>query len=214
MAGDQSLPGVVPPVVANALNFSQAKAGEFSALPSTKGINLGFVIWFVGLPAAGKTTVAQAVRTQLAERGIPSVLLDSDELRAMLTPTPTYSDSERAWFYRVLVQLAAWLARSGVNVLIAATANRQAYRQAAREQIARFAEVYVQCSLATCRQRDPKGIYARAAQGQAEHTPGIGSPFEPPEQPAATISTETGTPTDAAAAVLMQLADFLTKSDE
>jgi adenylylsulfate kinase-like enzyme len=177
-------------------------------------LRTGFVIWFVGLPAAGKTTVAQVVRTQLAERNIHSVLLDSDELRTLLTPTPTYSDAERVWFYQALVGLAAWLARSGVNVLIAATANRQAYRQAARAQIARFAEVYVQCSLATCRRRDPKGIYARAAQGQAEHAPGVGSPFEPPEQPEATISTETDPPAAAATAVLAQLADFLTKSDE
>jgi adenylylsulfate kinase len=169
------------------------------------------VIWFVGLPAAGKTTVAQAVRTQLAARGIPSVLLDSDELRTMLTPTPTYSDVERDWFYGVLVERAAWLARSGVNVLIAATANRRAYRQAARAQIARFAEVYVQCSLETCRRRDPKGIYARAAQGKAEHLPGVGTLFEPPEQPEATISTETGTPADAASAVLVQLAGLMKK---
>jgi adenylylsulfate kinase len=173
------------------------------------GVNAGFVIWFTGLPAAGKTTVARAVQSQLTAQGIQTVLLDSDELRAVLTPTPTYSDAEREWFYSVLVYLAAWLARGGVNVLIAATANRRAYRQAARSQIERFAEVYVQCALVICRQRDPKGIYARAAQGGASHVPGLGSHFEPPDKPEATVCTEQGTPADAAQVVLAQLTGFV-----
>jgi adenylylsulfate kinase len=120
-----------------------------------------FALWFTGLPAAGKTTLARAVQRQLADRDVQTLLLDSDEMRMILTPQPTYAAEEREWFYRVLADLAAWLVRNGINVLIAATANRRAYRQRARQQIARFGEVYVRCGLATCQRRDPKGIYAR-----------------------------------------------------
>ena len=108
MAGDQPLPDAI------------------SVLPSQPG----FVLWFTGRPAAGKTTLARAVQQALTARQIHTVLLDSDELRKLLTPQPTYSDAERDWFYSVVAGLAAWLARSGINVLIAATANRRAYRQA------------------------------------------------------------------------------------
>jgi adenylylsulfate kinase len=169
----------------------------------------GFVLWFTGLPAAGKTTLAHAVQRALAERQIHSILLDSDELRKLLTPQPTYSASERDWFYSVVAGLAAWLARSGVNVLIAATANRRLYRQVARDQIERFAEVYVVCSLATCQQRDPKGIYARACTSAGDQVPGLGSTFEPPEQPEVVVDTDRLSVAEGTALILQQLEKFL-----
>ncbi|MCE7980055.1 MAG: adenylyl-sulfate kinase [Caldilinea sp. CFX5] len=171
--------------------------------------NDAFALWFTGLPAAGKTTLARAVQRQLADSGVQTFLLDSDELRTILTPQPTYAAEERDWFYGALADLAAWLVRNGINVLIAATANRRAYRQRARHQIARFGEVYVHCALATCQQRDPKGIYARAATGAAHHVPGFDATFEAPLQPEATVDTDQNTPEESAAAVLRQLDKFL-----
>ncbi|MFN2243769.1 MAG: adenylyl-sulfate kinase, partial [Anaerolineae bacterium] len=117
----------------------------------------GFALWLTGLPSSGKTTLAHALRRLLAERGIAVQILDSDELRRRLTPNPTYSAEERDWFYNIVTFLAELLTANGVNVLIAATASRQAYRQAARERIARLAEVYVECPPDVCRARDPKG---------------------------------------------------------
>ena len=143
----------------------------------------GFVVWFTGLPASGKTSLAYAMQAALAAQGdIQTVVLDSDELRAVLTPKPTYSAAERDWFYGVMSYLAAWLARDGVNVLIAATANRRRYRDEARRQIARFAEVHVVCSLAECQARDPKGIYKQAQAGEATFVPGVGATYEAPLQ--------------------------------
>lgn len=167
-----------------------------------------FALWFTGLPAAGKTTLARAVQRQLADRGVQTLLLDSDELRTILTPQPTYTDEERDWFYGALADLAAWLVRNGINVLIAATANRRAYRQRARQQIARFGEVYVRCALATCQHRDPKGIYARAVAGVVRHVPGLDATFEAPLQPEATVDTDQGAPEVSAAAVIQQLEWF------
>lgn len=169
----------------------------------------GFVLWFSGLPASGKTTLARAVQQQLAERSIQSVIFDSDELRQILTPKPTYSEEERNWFYAAIAGLAALLAQSGVNVLIAATANRARYRHQARQQIAHFAEVYVHCSLETCRRRDPKGIYQRAATGAASHVPGVGADFEIPDAPEVTVDSEMLTPEQGAQKVLERLKDLI-----
>lgn len=165
----------------------------------------GFAIWLTGLPAAGKSSLARAMHQQLRAQGIQTVIVDSDALRQILTPDPNYSEAERDWFYQVLADLAAWLVAAGLNVLLAATAHRQAYRARARAEIDRFAEVYVHCDLALCRERDPKGIYALADAGQAASVPGVGVAYEPPLQPEATVDTGILRPEPAAAAVLAQL---------
>lgn len=168
----------------------------------------GFAVWFTGLPASGKTTLARDLQHLLFKRGVQVIILDSDELRQMLISQSTYSPEERDWFYGVVARLAAWLTANGINVLIAATANRRAYRQAARLQIDRFAEVFVVCSFETCRQRDPKGLYAAAQTGRTDQLPGEGAIYEPPLQPDVIIDTDTLQPAEAAEAVLAQLAEF------
>lgn len=169
----------------------------------------GFAIWFTGLPATGKTTLAHTVQLQLAAHGIYSILLDSDRLRQIFTPNPTYSDQERDRFYGILVELAVGLTEDGYNVMIAATGNLRSYRDAARSQIARFAEVYLHCSLATLRQRDSKGIYAAAQADPENRLPGLGSRYEPPLHPEVTVDTERNSPADAAALVINQLAGLI-----
>jgi adenylylsulfate kinase len=159
---------------------------EVRAMASSEG----WALWLTGLPAAGKTALARALWRRLVDLGVAVVVLDSDEVRPILTPTPTYSAGERDRFYHGLVDLAALLARYGVNVLIAATGNRRAYRQAARDQLARFAEVWVRCPLAVCQARDPKGLYARAAGGAIRGLPGIDAPYEPPGHPEVVVDTD------------------------
>lgn len=165
----------------------------------------GFAIWLTGLPASGKTSLAVAMQEQLAVQRISTVLLDSDDLRQVLTPEPTYTREERTWFYGVLVHLAALLTRSGVNCLIAATGNLHAYRDAARRQIPRFAEVYLQCPLLICQQRDPKGLYALAGQDMVDFLPGVGVPYEPPFAPEVVVDMARLLPQAAAASVIRQL---------
>lgn len=165
----------------------------------------GVVIWLTGLPAGGKTTLAHALVPLLAEAGFPALVLDSDEMRQVFTPDPAYTDLERDWFYTVLGRLAAWLARNGTSAIVAATAHRQAYRNQARTLAPHFYEVYVDCPPAVARQRDPKGLYARADTGEIRALPGVGVPYEPPPHPEATVDTSRMNPTEAAAAVLAQL---------
>ncbi len=167
----------------------------------------GFVVWFVGRPASGKTTLAGLVRQALAARDVHSVILDSDELRKALTPEATFSETERDRFYGAVAYLAVWLARSGVNVLIAATGHRQAYRSQVREQVARFAEVEVRCPLAVCQARDPKGLYRRSASGEVRDLPGLGGTIELPHAPDVVVDNDTLSPAAAAAVVIDWLAD-------
>lgn len=149
----------------------------------------GFAIWFTGLPSSGKSTLAQALARQLADQGIAVQILDSDEMRRRLTPHPTYTAEERDHFYDVVLYIAELLTRNGVNVLIAATAPRRRYRQAARQTLARFAEVYVVCPPDVCRERDPKGLWRRAQAGEIDTLPGAGAPYEAPQDPEVTVNT-------------------------
>jgi adenylylsulfate kinase len=154
-----------------------------------KDTRRGFAIWLTGLPSSGKTTLAHALVRLLHERGIAVQILDSDELRRRLTPNPTYSAEERDWFYDIITFLAELLTTNGVNVLIAATASRRAYRQAARERIPRFAEVYVECPPGVCRARDPKGLWERVDRAEITNLPGAGAPYEAPDAPEARVDT-------------------------
>jgi adenylylsulfate kinase len=150
--------------------------------------------------------LATALAAALAQQGVPVQILDSDELRAVLTPAPTYTRAERDWFYATLVYIGQLLTQNGVNVIFAATANRRAYRDAARGQISCFAEIYVHASLARLQERDPKGIYANVATGAATNVPGIDEPYEPPRQPAVVIDTERQSVTEGVAAIQTFLA--------
>jgi adenylylsulfate kinase len=141
------------------------------------------VVWFTGLPAAGKTTMAERVRDRLAAAGLHAELLDSDALRPLLAPERGYRDADRTEFYLRLAELAAVLARRGEIVLVAATAPLRAHRQTARELAPRFAEVFLEVPVTDCEQRDIKGLYARARAGSAPDLPGVGAPYEPPEHP-------------------------------
>jgi adenylylsulfate kinase len=160
----------------------------------------GVVVWFTGLPSSGKSSLAAAVRDALGRQGVQSAMLDGDEFRAALVPSPGYDDADRSSFYATLANVAALLARQGMLVLVAATANRRAYREHARRAAPRFLEVYVSTPLDECARRDAKGLYGRGPSGQVEHLPGVGAAYEPPLAPE--VVAPTGSDEAAVARVL------------
>jgi adenylylsulfate kinase len=167
----------------------------------------GFVLWLTGLPSSGKSTLARLLCDLLREqRGLQTQLLDSDALRRVLTPDPAYTPAERDWFYDVLVFLAVLLANNGVNVVIAATGARRAYRDAARQRLPRFAEIHVHCPVDVCRRRDPKGLWQKVEEGAIARLPGADVPYEAPLNPQARIDTSQTDPQAAAQSILHQLA--------
>jgi adenylylsulfate kinase len=165
----------------------------------------GFAVWLTGLPASGKTTLAFALADALQKRELRVQILDSDELREVLTPDPTYSQEERDWFYRTLVYIGRLLVRNGTNIILAATANRRRHRDWARQTMERFIEVYVHCSLETCMTRDQKGIYDKALVGQATTVPGVHVTYEPPQAPEAMVNTEANTVEECIEQILVQM---------
>jgi adenylylsulfate kinase len=139
-------------------------------------------------------------------------------VREVLTPRPKYSEDERNMVYAALVFVAKLLAQNGANVIIDATANRRRYRDAARRSIRRFAEVYLQCPVEVCIQREtrrkrtfgaPSGIYLKAKSGASRTVPGIGVPYEAPPCPELALETSSTRPSECAGKIVnMVLAKF------
>lgn len=154
-----------------------------SPAPDAGRADAAFALWLTGLPASGKSTVTAALVEALAARGPAPEVLESDVVRRALTPAPTYSDDERALFYRALAWAGQLLVARGIPVIFDATANRRAYRAVAADAIARFAEIHVTTPLEVCAARDPKGIYARGMNDPDGRVPGVQVPYEPPDDP-------------------------------
>lgn len=165
----------------------------------------GFVLFLTGLPASGKTSLARALAPLLTERGSEVHILDSDELRLVLTPQPTYSPEERRWFYQVIAYLAGLLSEHGIDVLIAASAPRREHREATAQRVDHFGEVFVDCPEEVCRSRDPKDLWERSQEGEITNLPGAGAPYEPPPDPLVRVDTSRLDPERAAKKVARAL---------
>lgn len=166
-----------------------------------------FALWLTGLPASGKSSIAAELRPRLEALGLRVEVLESDDVRRLLTPTPTYSSEERDLFYRALAFTGARLAAHGVTVIFDATATRRAYRELGRGMIERFMEIAVECPLEVCMARDRKGTYAKGRAGRTATVPGLQTPYEPPETPDLRIDSTTTTSTDAAIRIVSALRD-------
>jgi adenylylsulfate kinase len=143
----------------------------------------GAVVWITGLPGAGKSTLAARAAARLRGAGVPCAVLDGDEVRAALGLPAGRGSAERDAFYASLARLAALLASQGLVALVAATANRAAYRERARSLAPRYLEVHVATPAAECARRDPRGLYAAARSGAATGVPGADAPYEAPAAP-------------------------------
>jgi bifunctional enzyme CysN/CysC len=147
----------------------------------------GATVWFTGLPASGKSTIASGVEAQLLAAGHSAYVLDGDNLRHGLNGDLGFSAEDRAENVRRTGEVAALLADAGVTVLVALVSPYRADRAAARAISERqglpFVEVHVATSLEECERRDPKGLYARARAGELSHLTGVDDPYEEPLSP-------------------------------
>jgi len=171
----------------------------------------GFVIWFTGLPAAGKSTVAGLVGRELEQRGLLVDPLDGDVVRTHLSKGLGFSKEDRDTNIERIGWVAARLARAGVVVVVSAISPYDDARRKARslvEEHAPFVLVHVATSLAECERRDPKGLYAKAHAGQLSGFTGVDDPYEPPLDAEFRLETEGRTPEQSAALVLDRLREL------
>ncbi len=168
----------------------------------------GFVIWFTGIAGTGKSTLATAVEQRLAEMGLDVENLDADVVRANLSPNLGFTPEARDENTKRLAWMGQLLSKYGVNVLIAAVAPLQYYRDRARGWCEKFVEVYVDAPLEVCRQRDPKGVYAKADAGKINDLAGVHMPYEAPANPEVHVRTDQMSVDECAAAVLCKLEEL------
>lgn len=159
---------------------------------------------FTGLSAAGKSTLAEAVRYRLLAVGRACVLLDGDRLRAERSADLGFSAADRSEQLRRAGEWGLELMADGHVVLAAFIAPYRADRERLRARIgaARFLEVHCHCPLPTCEARDPKGLYRRARAGELHDFTGISAPYESPLQPDLRLRTDLLSPEHAAEQVI------------
>jgi adenylylsulfate kinase len=185
--------------------------------------HLGCVIWFTGLSGSGKSTVANLVDRALYAAGVHSVVLDGDNVRHGLNASPamlapygesfasrfglTFAPEDRTENIRRIGAVAELFATAGLVTLTAFVSPYRADRAAVRALVnasrgGSFVEVFVDCPLAVCEARDPKGLYKKARAGELTNFTGVDDAYEPPESPELRLDAAAHTPEELAGQVL------------
>ena len=165
----------------------------------------GFTIWFTGLPCSGKSCVADKVAEKLRENGIKVERLDGDIVRKHLTHDLGFSKEDRDENISRVTFVAKLLTRNGVAVLASFVSPYRERRKKSRKEIGDFVEVYVKCPIDVCMQRDIKGMYKKAINGEIKDFTGISDPYEEPITPELIIQTDKESIDESANKVLKKL---------
>jgi adenylylsulfate kinase len=178
-------------------NFKIVKASRNQQRKHTS-----FVIWFTGLSGSGKSTLANSLEAELFTQGISTYILDGDNTRMGINKDLDFSDQGRKENIRRVAEIAKLMVDSGTVVISSFISPFIADRENAKSIIGAedFIEVFVECPLEICEQRDVKGLYAKARANLIPNFTGISSPFEAPLSPDITVQTH-----------LMSLEDCLKK---
>jgi len=171
----------------------------------------GFTIWFTGLSAAGKSTLAVAVEEALHEHGCHAYVLDGDNIRHGLNSNLGFSPEDRVENIRRIAEVAKLFRDAGIISLTAFIspyrADREGARKLAEAEHDAFIEVFVDCLIEVCEQRDPKGMYKKARAGIIKDFTGITAPYEPPEKPEIHLRTDQMSVGECVQAVMNYLID-------
>ena len=149
------------------------------------------LIWLTGLSGSGKTTLALRLEHYFFGKGFKVFILDGDNVRMGLCKGLGFSEDDRKENLRRVGEVARLMLDAGLVVISAFISPCEDDRMAIKEMVGeqRFIEVYVNCSLKVCEERDVKGLYARARQGIIPHFTGISAPYDPPVSPAIELMT-------------------------
>ena len=149
------------------------------------------ILWFTGLSAAGKSTIANLVDRKLHALGKHTYLLDGDNIRLGLNKDLGYSDADRVENIRRIAEVAGLMVDAGLIAIVAFISPFRRERAMARNLVGagEFVEIFIDTPIAVAEARDPKGLYKKARNGQLKQFTGIDSPYEPPENPEIRIDT-------------------------
>lgn len=145
----------------------------------------GCILWFTGLSACGKSTIANAVDSKLHDAGVHSFVLDGDNIRMGLNKNLGFSAEDRAENIRRIGEVAKLFADAGIITATAFISPYLADRDKVRALMGQggFVEIYVNATVETCEARDPKGLYKKARAGEIKNFTGISDPYEAPVNP-------------------------------
>ena len=160
----------------------------------------GALIWFTGLSASGKSTIAYTLEHALVERGHLAYVLDGDNIRHGLNKNLGFSAEDRAENIRRIAEVGKLFVDAGVVTCTSFISPYRADRDAARKVVGNedFIEVFVDTPIAVCEQRDPKGLYKKARAGEIKGFTGIDDPYEAPLKPELTLDASKVSPQEAA----------------
>lgn len=150
----------------------------------------GFTVWFTGLPSSGKSTIANGVAERLKAFREKVERLDGDTTRKIFWPELGFSKNDRDLNIKRVAELSELLTRNGVAVLASFISPYREERVQARLILGRFIEVYVKCPLDVCMERDTRGLYKKAMNGEISNFTGVSDPYEEPENPDIIIQSD------------------------
>lgn len=170
-----------------------------------------FILWFTGLSASGKSTLANMVEKKLFEMSYKTYLLDGDNVRHGLNSDLGFNEESRIENIRRIGEVSKLFLDSGIIVLTAFISPFMSDRDLARSLVSKeqFLEIFIDASLETCERRDPKGMYQKARNGEIDNFTGISSPYEVPQNPELHIVNNDITIDDAS----NQVIDYLIKEN-
>lgn len=149
-------------------------------------------IWITGLSASGKSTIATELEQRLHQAKINTFVLDGDNVRHGLNKDLGFTEKDRRENLRRVGEVAKLLVEAGILTIAAFISPYKADRDTTRKLFSQgeFIEIYLDCDISVCEQRDPKGLYKKARSGEIQNFTGISAPYEIPENPEITISTD------------------------
>lgn len=177
----------------------------------------GFTVWFTGLSGSGKSTIAEMLFHELRARGLKTEILDGDEVRKNLSKGLGFSKEDRDTNIMRIGFVANLLTRNGVATICCPISPYKETRDACRELIGEFVEVYVHATVdEIAANRDPKGLYKKALAGEIKEFTGVSpdAPYEAPEHPEIRVDTMSQSPEESLGFVLGRLKELVRIDDD
>ncbi|MBZ0156381.1 MAG: adenylyl-sulfate kinase [Alphaproteobacteria bacterium] len=170
----------------------------------------GILLWFTGLSASGKSTIAHALEHELYRAGYLTAVLDGDNIRHGLNKDLGFSPREREENIRRIGEVGKLFIENGIITMTAFISPFRSDRDKVRASLGEgnFIEIYVKCPIEELRRRDPKGLYKKALAGEVKEFTGISSPYEEPLSPEITLDTYVNSPGECVQALLRLLREW------